>query len=1110
MADNMGLIGNTNNRAVGRNVQLGFAAVIILVLISAGVSYYNTRQVYEHSTLLTKSRETQESLIEVFSTVKDAETGIRGYLIVGQKDFLDPYFNAVAQIQSNMDRLRELVADNPEQLANVESLQKKIDVRLTFARRSKTLFEEKGFPATREIIATGQGKRAMDEVRALVQQMRAMEEQSLVVRERQAAQSYFIATVANVVVLFLVTVLVGVAFEIVRRELRAHRRTMHALHEQREWLRVTLTSIGDAVIVTDKEGVVRFLNPVAGTLTGWHQDAIGHPLTEVFRIIDEPTRQPSESPVDKVLREGTVVGLANHTLLIARDGKEIAIDDSGAPIRDHHGRIDGVVLVFRDITERKRAEDALRQSEQELSDFFENATVGLHWVGPDGIILLANAAELELLGYSREEYVGRSIADFHVDADAIAEILQRLQAGEVVNDYEARLRCKDGSIRYVLINSSALWSEGKFVHTRCFTRDITARKRAEEALRRSELRYRRLFETSRNALLILDGDTGSVIDANPFVTELTGFTRPELTGKQLWQLGLFEDSNSNYISLAQMREQGVVSYDQLSIKTKAGIAAEVECVAVSYEMDGKEFVQFSIHDITARVLAEEGLRAARDRFRSVVDHVIHGIVSFDESGAIESVNPAAVRLFGYESAEIVGRNVKLLLPEHYHGEHDTYLANYLQTGQANVIGTSREVVGLRKDGATFPMELAISTFPLGKRRLFTGIVQDITERKHMEAELRERVEQLRDADRRKNEFLAMLAHELRNPLAPVQNAVHLLRKSCPTDPETTWAHDVIERQVQHMTRMVDDLLDVSRITRGMIKLQKEPLDIATVVARAVEMTQPLIDARKHKLVISVPPQPLRLEGDSPRLAQVLANLLNNAAKYTEDGGTIWVTAQREGDDVVVKVRDTGIGIPAEYLPRVFDLFSQEDSSLARTHGGLGIGLTLVRVLVRMHGGTVEAFSEGAGKGSEFVMRLPAVTTEEAQPQTTPVEIAAVAPAPRRILVVDDNIDGAKSLSMLLRQDGHEVQTAHDGPTALELARKAPLDVVLLDIGMPHMSGLEVARRMRGELGLTDVLLVAMTGYGQDEDRHRSQDAGFNAHMIKPLDLDALQTLLARS
>ena len=438
MAEKTGLNGKMRSRPVAGKVRLGFAAVICLLIVSAGISFYNTRQLYENTRLLAKSHEIQETLGDVLSGMKDVETGQRGYVITGEKEFLEPYFTASAQIQPQLDHLRELFAKTPEKHSSMASLEEKIGVRLALSRQSNDLREKRGFKAAQEFAATGQGKRAMDDIRRLVDGMKTSERASRVELERQAIRSYYIAMTGHFLVVLFGVGLVGVAFEFVRRELAAHHRTMEALHDQREWLRVTLNSIGDAVIVTDRHGVITFVNPIAGSLTGWHQDAVGQPLADVFRIRDIATRRPSESPVTKVLREGTVVGLANHTVLIARDGKEIAIDDSGAPIRDQQGEIDGVVLVFRDITKRKQAEDALRHSEQELADFFENATVGLHWVGPNGIILRVNAAELELLGYTREEYVGRSITDFHADAEAIADILYRLKAGEVINDYEAR------------------------------------------------------------------------------------------------------------------------------------------------------------------------------------------------------------------------------------------------------------------------------------------------------------------------------------------------------------------------------------------------------------------------------------------------------------------------------------------------------------------------------------------------------------------------------------------------------------------------------------------------------------------------------------------------
>jgi signal transduction histidine kinase/ActR/RegA family two-component response regulator len=376
--------------------------------------------------------------------------------------------------------------------------------------------------------------------------------------------------------------------------------------------------------------------------------------------------------------------------------------------------------------------------------------------------------------------------------------------------------------------------------------------------------------------------------------------------------------------------------------------------------------------------------------------------------------------------------------------------------------------------------------------------------------LQEQAAALREADRRKNEFLAVLAHELRNPLAPIRNATEILRLQNLADPNVRWAREIIERQVNQMSHMVDDLLDVSRIALGKIRLQKEMVALKTILDRAVETTQPLIDARGHVLNLSLPSEPLWIDADMPRLTQVLVNLLTNAAKYTEERSNIWLSAQRQADEVVIKVRDTGIGIRPELLTRVFDPFVQDERSSARGLGGLGIGLSVVRSLIDLHGGRVQAFSDGPGQGSEFVVHLP-LTKETQQPSIAGRKPMSYASGPaQRILIVDDNADSADSLCRLLRVMGHDVQTANDGTTALEAARAHPPGIVLLDIGLPGMDGLEVARRMRQELGLTRTLLVALTGYGREADRRRSQEAGFDAHFVKPVDLDALHALLAQT
>jgi signal transduction histidine kinase/ActR/RegA family two-component response regulator len=381
------------------------------------------------------------------------------------------------------------------------------------------------------------------------------------------------------------------------------------------------------------------------------------------------------------------------------------------------------------------------------------------------------------------------------------------------------------------------------------------------------------------------------------------------------------------------------------------------------------------------------------------------------------------------------------------------------------------------------------------------------EDKEIQRRLAEQAAALQLADQRKNEFLAMLSHELRNPLAPIRNAAHILGLKEPLDGELQWIREVIERQVQQLNRMVDDLLDVSRITQGKFKLEKEPVQLSAVVAAALESSGSIIAARRHHLNVDCASEGLCVRGDLSRLIQVVANLLNNAAKYTEVGGQIWLTTKREGDEGVISVRDTGIGIPAALLSHVFEPFIQEDRLPDRANGGLGIGLALVRSLVDLHGGRVQAFSGGRGQGSEFVVHLPlSLDTPQSHNDATPPATQQPAPS-RRILVVDDSVDSAEALAKLLTILGHDVETAYGGLAALEAAQVKKPDVVMLDIGMPRMDGFDVARQIRKDSALKDVFLVAMTGYGQEDDRRQTQESGFDAHLVKPVLLEDLRAVL---
>ena len=417
---------------------------------------------------------------------------------------------------------------------------------------------------------------------------------------------------------------------------------------------------------------------------------------------------------------------------------------------------------------------------------------------------------------------------------------------------------------------------------------------------------------------------------------------------------------------------------------------------------------------------------------------------------------------------------------------------------------------MRSDGQRIFVSLTISPIKDADGRVVgaSKIVRDVTERKRAEEKLQRLAADLSEADRRKNEFLAMLAHELRNPLAPISNAAQALRLSSGDRAAVESASNMLERQVGQMSRLVDDLLDMSRITRGKIELRRDRVELAPIVEAAVEAVRAQYARMNHELTVVLPPRPVRVNADPARLTQVIGNLLNNACKFTDRGGRIALTVECDGDQARIRVRDNGIGIAADQLPHLFEMFVQADSSLERSRDGLGIGLTLVKTLVELHGGSVEARSDGPGRGSAFEVRLP-VLAESTQPAAAAIcnePLAAV--QRRRVLIVDDSDDGAESLAMLLQFDGHETHKAHDGVSAIEAAERLKPDVILLDIGLPRLNGYEVCSRIRQTTWGKGLTIVALTGWGQEEDRDRSTGAGFDAHMVKPVDHDVLMKLIA--
>jgi PAS domain S-box-containing protein len=512
------------------------------------------------------------------------------------------------------------------------------------------------------------------------------------------------------------------------------------------------------------------------------------------------------------------------------------------------------------------------------------------------------------------------------------------------------------------------------------------------------------------------------------------------------------------------------------------------------------------------------LKDADRPYRVLIEEMRQGALTVDSSGIILFANRRVSELLRTSQEKLLGTALRDFVPDEARPLYDSLL-------RAGLAGNSEGEISLRSEGGGIPVHVAVNALPID-----TGIagvlVTDLTAQKRHQAEriqlLSEHAARItaEQADRRKDEFIATLAHELRNPLAPIRNALELMRLGKTGGAAKEEPRVMIERQLKLLVRLVDDLLDVARINTGKFELRRERTELTALVNSAAEMSRPRIEADRHALSVSLPSQALWLDADPARLVQMLSNLLDNAAKYTQPGGSIRVAVEQEGGKAVVSVTDTGIGIPLDMLERVFDMFAQVDQSLERSHGGLGIGLTLVKRLVELHGGDIVAESAGVGMGSTFSVRLPLV---EAPREPAAREIAALDTAARnaagisdanavqatlRVMVVDDNVDAAATLGMLLQHMGHDVNIAHDGERALQAAAAHNPDVIFMDIGLPEMSGYQVARRMRTDLGLTSAYIVALTGYGSTVDQCNSREAGFNMHIVKPIEPDQLRDLMA--
>jgi PAS domain S-box-containing protein len=724
-----------------------------------------------------------------------------------------------------------------------------------------------------------------------------------------------------------------------------------------------------------------------------------------------------------------------------------------------------------------------------------------------GMILSWNKAAERMYGYAAEEVVGRPITLLAPPerVEEIARILDGVRRGERIEHFETERMRKDGSRLTISLSVSPVFgADGRIVAASVIARDITASDEAKRGLADSEARLKAIIASATDAIVTVD-EQRRITLFNRAAERMFGLGATEAHGQPLDRFvpELFRGSPVPSSEKTERRGTPVELARSSMTPTVArradGTEFPMEASISPITLEGRSGHAAILRDVTDRMRAEAALLDSAAQFRNLANAVPQMVWVADPTGRLIFVNRRWEEYTGLSVGEAADPEQlrRIFHPDDYERVQSRWRRS-LATGEPlEVMYRIRHAAG--GSYRWFLGRAVLPREPHSPGARWYGTATDVDDQHRIQ-------EELEDTHRRKDQFLAMLAHEIRNPLGAIANAVSILGSRGVNPAMSGWSRDVIDRQVVHLTRIVDDLLDVSRLTQGKIHLELEPVPLGAVAALAAEITRFSIEARRQRLEMHVPEEPVFVVGDMNRLAQAVGNLLGNAAKFSPEEGTIQLAVERDGNVARVRVRDFGAGIAPELLPRVFDLFVQADQTLDRSSGGLGIGLTLVRNIVEMHGGRVEAVSEGPGRGSEFVITLDAMPRgDEPKPSRRAVAPRTV-PRARRILVVDDNTDSAQAIEMLLELAGHHVEVAHDGLLALDVARRLHPDVVLLDIGLPGMNGYEVARQLRSLPEFRDTVLVALTGYGQSQDRRRSEEAGFDHHLVKPVSTDALLAL----
>ena len=890
-----------------------------------------------------------------------------------------------------------------------------------------------------------------------------------------------------------------------------------ALHDSEEQFATLVSGVRDyAILLLDRHGIVTTWNLGAERIKGYRaEEIIGQHFSRFY-----PSEAVSTGWPDHELEIATETGrFEDEGWRVRKDGSKFWASVVITSLKDDAGELRGFLKITRDLTDRRQAEEKLRRSEERFRLLIEGVSdYAIFMLDPQGRVATWNAGAERFKGYRACEIVGQHFSRFYPKEAIVRgwpeEELRRATSDGRIEDEGWRVR-KDGSLFWASVVITALHDEsGALYGFAKVTRDLTDRRNAEMAARKllQEEAARKAAQTAAEEIerqreqlhvtlssigdaVVVADQKGCVTFLNSAASTLTGWPLQEAVGQPLECVFRIVNERSRAPvdnPVAQVfRENRVVALaNHTALLARDGREVPIEDSAAPIRSRNGDVVGAVLvfRDVTEARRA----RDARLYLAAIVESSDDAIIGQTLDGKIASWNRGAERLYGYKADEVIGKPLALLVPDDHQDELPEFTARIRCGEDIDHFETER----IRKDGARVSVSLTISPVKNSEGRVIgaSKIARDITARK--------------EEDRRKNEFLALLAHELRNPLAPLRNGLEVMRLAGDDRTQAEQTRALMERQLEHLVRLVDDLLDVSRISQGKLQLRRERIAVADAVAHALDVCGPGLREYGQELSIQIPDEPIWIDADKTRIAQAVCNLINNAVKYGNPSRPIRLTVERDGRAVAIRVRDEGIGIPHDLQPHIFDMFMQVDRTIERSRGGLGVGLTIVKRLVEMHGGSVEVRSEGANMGSEFTLRLPiAASAGNGSPESPERTLCEEVAPRRRILVVDDNVDAADSLAMMLTMMGNEVRVAHDGAAGYDVASAFRPEIVLLDIGMPRLNGYETARRMREQPWGQDMMIAALTGWGQLEDRRKSREAGFDSHLDKPVEPAALNKLL---